>query len=138
MGLDNGIEVRRTPETNKIAELKVFNKDWDKELRYDFEICYWRKCWNIRNDILYILDTPLESNCYEWRVNKDNVDEIIKLLSSYNEDNWEDSGSSIWEWTSEEEGWPYSEYVKQNIEDLKLLRQIMNEYELEVYFYDSY
>lgn len=138
MGLDNSIEVKRTPETNKIERLKIFNKDWDKELKYDFEICYWRKCWNIRNDILCILDVPRYGNDYEWCVSKENVDEIIKLLSSYNEDNWEDSGSCIWEFTSDEEGWSYSEHIKQDIESLRLLRDLMDKYKLEVYFYDSY
>ena len=136
MGLDNGIQVRRTPETNKIEELKVFNRDWDKELEYDFEVCYFRKCWNIRNDILWIVDAPLGSHDYEWRVTKENVDEIITLFQSYNAENFEDSGSCIWDWDDEE--WPYSEKIKQDIEDLKLLRQLMDKYELEVYFYDSY
>ena len=128
--------MRRTPETNNIVELKVFNKDWDKELKYDFEVCYWRKCWWLRNDILFLIGkrwAPEEE--YEFKLNKDDVDNIIKLLGSYNDETWEDS---IWEWTSDEEGWSYSEYVKQNIEDLKLLRQLMDKYELEVYFYDSY
>lgn len=136
MGLDNGIEVRRTPEANKIAELKVFNKDYDKELEYDFEICYWRKCWGLRNDILFLIGkrwVPEEE--YKFVITKSDVDNIIKLLASYNEDTWEDS---IWEWTSEEDGWSYSEHIKQDIESLKLLRQLMDKYELEVYFYDSY
>jgi hypothetical protein len=136
MGLDNGIEVRRTHETNKIEELKVFNKDYDKELKYDFEICYWRKCWGLRNDILFLIRkrwSPEEE--YEFALTKNDVDNIIKLLESYNEDTWEDS---IWEWTSEEDGWSYSEHIKQDIESLKLLRQLMDRYELEVYFYDSY
>ena len=77
-------------------------------------------------------------DCLDTILTKSDIDNIIDGLESYNEDNWEDYGSSIWEWTSEEEGWSYSEYVKQNIEDLKLLRQLMDKYELEVYFYDSY
>lgn len=136
MGLDNGISIRRTRETNQIEELKVFNLDWDKELRYDFEVTYWRKCWGLRNNILFLIGkrwAPEEE--YEFKLAKDDIDNIIKLLSSYDEETWDDS---IWEWTSEEEGWSYSEYIKQNIEDLKLLRQLMDKYELEVYFYDSY
>jgi hypothetical protein len=77
-------------------------------------------------------------DCLDTILTKSDIDNIIDGLESYNEDNWEDYGSSIWEWTSDEEGWSYSEYVKQNIEDLKLLRQLMDKYELEVYFYDSY
>ena len=135
MGLDNGIQVRRTPATNKIEELKVFNDSWDKEFKYDFEVTYWRKCWNIRNDILCILAKRF-SDEYEVTLSTDDIDSIIELLQSYNAENWEESGSSIWEWDDVE--WPYSEKIKQDIENLKLLRSLMNKYDLEVYFYDSY
>ena len=51
MGLDNSIEVKRNEYTNSIPELQRFNVSWDKEHKYDFEITYWRKCWNIREMI---------------------------------------------------------------------------------------
>lgn len=134
MGLDNSIEVKRTPETNEISELKIFNKEWDKELKYDFEITYWRKCWNIRNDIFGLGIGYDES--YHTNLTKENIEQIIALLQSYNADNWEDGGSCIWDFDDEE--WPYSEHIKRNIENLQLLRKLMDKYELEVYFYDSY
>lgn len=115
MGLDNSIEVRRTPETNKIEELKVFNKDWDKELRWDFEICYWRKCWGLRGDILDILGKGWDDE-YKFTLTKEHVESIIELLGSYDAETWI---NSIWAWDGE---WAYSEYVKQNIKDLKFLR----------------
>ena len=115
-----------------IEELKIFNDDWDKELKRDFEITYWRKNWGLRNDILWILNDPFEDR-YEYSVHKNELDEIIVLLQSYNSETWT---NSIWEWDDEE--YPYSEYIKKNIEDLKYLRTLMDQYELEVYFYDSY
>jgi hypothetical protein len=136
MGLDNGIQVKRTPETNKIPELQDFSDAWDIGQKYDFEITYWRKCWNIRNDIFGLGIGEDES--YHTNLTKEHIEQIIELLKSYNEDNWEDSGSCIWEWTSDEEGWSYSEHIKQDIESLQLLRDLMDKYELEVYFYDSY
>ena len=132
MGLDNGVCVKRTPETNKIEELKVFNMSYDKELRCDFEIAYWRKCWGLRNDILTLIGKRW-SDGWRFALSKDEIDDIIKLLQSYTADTWEDS---IWEWDDEE--FPYSEYIQENIESLKLLWQLMDKYELEVYFYDSY
>ena len=135
MGLDNGIQVKRTVETNKIEELKVFNIDWDKELRYDFEVTYWRKCWNIRNDLMYL---GVGVNEGRYIMTSEDVDKTIELLQSYNDDNWEDGGSCIWEFTSDEEGWSYSEHIKQDIEDLRFLRQLMDKYDLQVYFYDSW
>ena len=133
MGLDNGIEVKRTTKTNKITELKVFSKDWDKELKYDFEVCYWRKCWNIRHMVMDRIDGFVDN--LGVALTKDDVDNIIYGLKSFNADNWDDNGGSIWEWDGE---WGYLEYIAQNIKDLQLLRQLMDKYELEVYFYDSY
>ena len=135
MGLDNGVQIRRTPETNKIEELKVFNQDWNKELRYDFEVTYWRKCWNIRNDLMD-LGIGYDEGYYSMTV--EDIEKAIELLKSYNDDNWTDGGSCIWEFTSDEDGWSYSEHIKQDIESLKLLRQLMDKYDLDVYFYDSY
>lgn len=135
IGLDNGIEVRRTQQANKIEELKIFNLDYDKKLECDFEICYWRKCYGLRNDILCIIGKRWYPDEYEFKLTKNDIDNIIKLLGSYNEETWEDS---IWEWTSDEDGWSYSEHIKRDIENLKLLRQLMDKYDLEVYFYDSY
>lgn len=66
---------------------------------------------------------------------KTDVDNIIDGLKSFSADNWDDDGGSIWDWDGE---WGYSDYVQQNIKDLQLLRQLMDKYELEVYFYDSY
>ena len=131
MGLDNGIEVRRNAHTSSIPELLQFELDYDK----DFEVCYWRKCWNIRDDILWIIGERFGDQ-YEYVLTKEDIDQIIKLLESYNAGNFEDSGSCIWDWDDEE--YPYSEKVQQDIESLKVLRQLMDKYELDVYFYDSY
>ena len=135
MGLDNSIEVKHNVYTSSIPELRQFELEYDNVHEYDFEICYWRKCWNIRNDILWIIGERL-SDKYEYTLDKEDIDQIIKLLESYNADNFEDSGGCIWDWDDEE--YPYSEKIQQDIESLKVLRQLMDKYELEVYFYDSY
>lgn len=135
MGLDNGIEVKRNEHTNSILELRQFELEYDKNHEYDFEICYWRKCWNVRNDILWIIGERFGDQ-YEYNLDKEDVDQIIKLFESYNADNFEDSGGCVWDWDDEE--YPYSEKIKQDIENLKMLRQLMDKYVLDVYFYDSY
>lgn len=112
--------------------MTIFNQDYDKELKYDFEVVYYRKCWGLRNDVLNLIGKRW-SEGWKFNLSKDDVENIIELLGSYNEETWEDS---IWEWDDEE--WPYSEKIKQDIENLKLLRSLMDKYELEVYFYDSY
>ena len=135
LGLDNGISIRRNTYTESICELERFDSEFRKRLKCDFEICYWRKCWNIRNDILSIL-TERTQDQYEIPLSKENVEQIIELLESYNSDNFEDNGSCIWDW--DDEKYPYSEKIQQDIERLKVLRTLMDEFDLYVYFYDSY
>lgn len=135
MGLDNSIEVKRNAYTSSIPELRQFELEYDKTHEYDFEICYWRKCWNIRSDILWIIGERFGDQ-YEYALDKEDIDQIIKLLESYNADDFEDSGSCIWDW--DDEDYPYSEKIQQDIEKLKVLKRLMDKYELEVYFYDSY
>lgn len=134
MGLDNGVCVRRTPETNKIQTLEDLNF-WglDKEKKYDFDIVYYRKCWNIRNDLFHL---GIGYDQGEYPMSAQDVDKMIALLSSYNSENFEDGGGCIWEW--DDEDYPYSEKIKQDIKALKTLRELMDKHELEVYFYDSY
>ena len=133
MGLDNAICVRRTSVSNVIPKLAVFSYSWDKEHKCDFEIAYWRKCYNIRNGIFNL---GLGYDEAEYPLTVQNIDQIIKLLKSYNSKNWQENGGSIWDWDDEE--FPYSKKIRLDIKNLKLLRKLMNKYDLEVYFYDSY
>lgn len=64
------------------------------------------------------------------------IDNIIQGLQSFNSENWQYDGGSIWDWDDKE--YPYSEKVQCDIEKLKVLRELMDKYDLEVYFYDSY
>ena len=134
MGLDNGIEVKRTPYTNTIPELQQFNSEWDKEHKHDFEVCYWRKCYNIKVMVMYCV-TDFQDGLYT-KLHTEDIDNIIKGLQAFNANNWQDNGGSIWDWDDEE--WPYSEHIKRDIENLQTLRKLMDKYDLEVYFYDSY
>lgn len=135
MGLDNGIEIRRNEYTNNIRELMCFEKDYDKEHKYDFCVTYWRKCYNIRSMIFDVVHGARNANDSEPLTIED-IDNIIKGLKSFNSKNWQDNGGSIWDWDDEE--WPYSERVKRQIKDLEILKELMGQYDLEVYFYDSY
>ena len=131
MGLDNGLRVTRTKYTEIIQELKIFSDEFIERYKTDFELAYWRKCWNIRNEILNYLGGRF-SDAYEFPVTIDDIDPIIQILQSYNEDNWTDSGSCIW--TFEE----MQPVLAQQVENLKQLKELMQKYDLEVYFYDSY
>ena len=135
MGLDNGICVKRNAETSKISELRRFAESYDKEGKYDFEIAYWRKCWNIRNDILWILKHG-QGEEYTYSITKESLNQVIKLLESYNSENFKDGGTCIWDW--DDPKWPYSAQIADDIENLRQLRKLMDKYDLKVYFYDSY
>ena len=49
MGLDNGICVKRNEYTESIPELKQFEAEWDQYYGHDFEVAYFRKCYNVRS-----------------------------------------------------------------------------------------
>ena len=96
MGLDNGICIKRNAYSESIKPLvKAFEKDWAKEYGYSFEVCYWRKCWNIRGAIIDILEMDINNDA-EVGLSEFNIEDIITFLKSLNEDNWTDYGPSIW------------------------------------------
>lgn len=131
MGLDNGICIRRNEKSMNIYDkLKRFEDDWDQEHKYDFEVCYWRKCWNIRALIFKSLDDVKDEGYTS--IEHEDIPKIMAVLKSLNKDNWTDFGSCIWEWEEQEE---YNEHY---IENLKYLYDLMAEHDLDVYFYDSY
>jgi hypothetical protein len=133
MGLDNGISVVRNDYSNKIKALKNFEESWDKEHKYPFKICYWRKCWNVRKDILLnILNSYEAEDEYYYTLSIKHIEEIIKTLKSYN--------LKTWEWTDSIWTWPEHKKInRKHIKNLKKLIKLMKKYPLlEVYFYDSY
>ena len=131
MGLDNGINVIRTIETSKIKVLQEFEESWDDEHKYDFHVCYWRKCWGLRNDILYLIGKQWDqlTDEYKFKLTINDIDNIIKLLKSYNAKTWE---NSIWSWHE------HKTHNKKHIKNLKKLKKLMKKHSIEVYFYDSY
>ena len=135
MGLDNSIKVKRNEYTNKIRGLQRFNLDYDKEHKYDFEVCYWRKCWNVRSKIFDVVRN-VHNNDISEPLTIEDINNILKALKSFNSSNWQDNGGSIWDWDDAE--YPYSKKIKQDIGNLKRLVRLMKKYDLEVYFYDSY
>ena len=136
MGLDNGIIVKRTEYTETIPELRQFDEDYNTWQKYPFEVCYWRKCYNIRSMIFDKICGKCFNNVISDQLNKEDIDNIIVGLQSFNSENWHEDGGSIWDW--DDPDYPYSEKVQRDIENLKMLRPLMDKYDLEVYFYDSY
>lgn len=131
MGLDNSIEVKRTPFSTNLKELQPYAMTWDDKKQFDFEIAYWRKCWNVRAAILNCLDEKV--NNYSVPLSVAEIDRIIEALKGFNKKNWEDMGSSIWTWQEQKPR------LKEAIKNLERLKKLMIKYpELEVEFVDSY
>ena len=135
MGLDNSIQIKRNTSTNSIPELKQFELAYDNKHQFDFEVCYWRKCYNIRNMIMDVVESARDNDNSDILTTID-IEKIIHGLQSFNSANWQENGGSIWDWDDEE--YPYSEKIQRDIENLKNLQTLMGKYDLEVYFYDSY
>ena len=110
MGLDNGIEIRRNEKSMNIYDkIQRFESDWDKEHNCDFEICYWRKCWQVRNLIFRCL--TVGDNEYEILIKREDIPNIINALESLNKKTW-DEDMSIWTWEEQRS------HIKQHIKNL--------------------
>ena len=142
MGLDNGITL--------ITKSKLDFEDWEivpeyvnvtldewgtahSKRGYEYDVCYWRKCWDIRADVLEILDAPQEGGVY--RIDKpEQILDIRDALIEYlrNPEKWNDSIWSIDE---------YAPHLARDIMALGWLHDYMVEHAGEnfiVEFYDSY
>ena len=135
MGLDNGVCVKRNEYTESIPELKQFEEEWGQYYGYDFEIAYFRKCYNVKSMVFHSSIKGIHDNYRSEPLSKEDIRIIIDGLRAFNEDNWDEDGGSIWEWYGLDN---YSQYMQMQIEHLETLYYLMGKYELEVYFYDSY
>lgn len=112
MGLDNEIYVRARRKIDAPQEIMWSGSDWynpstwdedscdfkyDKEW-YERSLCYWRKCYNIRNLML----ESLSENSYDGRggsvfISVDELKTFYKKLYKLNSaKGWEDNDDSIW------------------------------------------
>lgn len=133
MGLDNGfcinhIDRKEIPSFVKLPFENTVNHDGS------IDICYYRKCWGIRNDILSILHVT-ENNDSHTNVDAEDIPAIIKALEKYcSKEYWDANADSIWEF---EEVFEFT--LIQQIINLKWLYSYMLEHsEVTCYFYDSW
>lgn len=127
MGLDSGITIR------KINEKDI--PDFIKYTKYseEIEIAYWRKCWNIRNKILDVLN-PENEDKYSFAIDREDIPAITRVLKPFlAKDYWDNNNTSIWE---------YKDMIDNNIQviiNLIWLYIYMDDHDdIEIEFYDSY
>ena len=78
MGLDNGIRICKKNLNSSI----ILNESF---IPSDYEVCYWRKCWGIRNDIIdYLRNTyELQEELYEYELTLADLQAIYDILLSW-------------------------------------------------------
>ena len=114
----------------------MYHKTWEKSNEY--ELMYWRKCWNVREAILNYLTLDKESEDGIYTMNNVDLFFIVTFTLElvYGKNNWVDGyGSSIWTW--EEMGKHYKKEQKYAKRVAKLLAK-KNPESYEIIFYDSY
>ena len=135
MGLDNGIMFKIKNKEKFGAIPSWFRREeWEEKYNYDYEVLYWRKCWNVRDAILnYLPNTNDYGGNFDMTLEQlEDIFEILKGL--YNEESW-DEGDSIWSW--EEVGEAYIEHLEYARKVLAWLKT-KPEDSYQLYFYDSY
>lgn len=139
MGLDNGLMLK-IKDKERFGEIPswIRREEWEDKYDYDYEINYWRKCWNVRGlifDVLVEQGVPCHEDCGSFVMPLKVLDEINKELKKlYTEKIW-DKGGSIWEW--EDIGENYKKNLKYAKKVAKWLKRKPAD-SFEVYFYDSY
>ena len=152
MGLDNGIflsyknrkgrnENCGIDDTKEILEELLNNEDYLHSYVPYFDnlsndICYWRKCWGLRNTFMRYLEGKYNPDEYEYYLDEEDINQIINILldAIQNPDDWE---SPVWSW---------GEYLNNNVENLGNLLRLRHDIQqgfinldfVNVIWYDSY
>ena len=145
MGLDNGIVLATKHKINLDAlpdYLTVEADNWRE--KYDdysgffyYDICYWRKCWNIRSHILG-LHPDCDKDNYEYRLENSHVKSLQQILINYLCDisKWEEEyegGETIWDADC------MINHLARDVVNLGWLINFLKEHPTSrVLFYDSY
>ena len=100
MGLDNGITMRSKIPIEVPRELIRVSESicsaYDSHYTFEYDLCYWRKCWNIRHGIGMALGANLGEDAGKGRLDIDDVKNIWHVLNHLNNKRAWDSGDSIW------------------------------------------
>ena len=150
MGLDNGIYLRyrkhlNNPykdDTQEILDKLIEDEDYDNSYNPYFNnicnaICYWRKCWGLRNSVMsYLGKKYQEYDRSAYELDMEDIDTIIEMIlkTIQNPLEWE---SPVWTWR---------EYLNNNVQNYANLLRLRKDFkdkfldteEIAVIWYDSY
>ena len=130
MGLDNGI-VLKIIDREEFGPIPEWfrHEEWEREDEY--EINYWRKCWNVRAEIMAYLG--MDNDQCEAVMTVDDLRTVNKIVKSiYNPTDW---SNSIWDWDEIKDCYLRKlAYAKRMAQFLK--KRPASSY--EIFFYDSY
>ena len=159
MGLDNGFVMKLRAEEfdkfpkkflNKIAYWKNTDESnlrhlvWEcksfkpMDATFDIEVCYWRKCWGLRNLVINYLSSWHEGNeegAYQLDAKKIRVIANDILAECNNKEWWDVDGESIWTYSE------FHKHLERDIDVLNMLADFLENNNVtweEFYFYDSY
>ena len=138
MGLDNGLIIKTKKKIDEdsmpdYVELSGYSSTPDGK-SWEYEICYWRKCWNVRKMIMEILDVP-EPGCSVYDVTPKQLVQIRDGIYHFLTDGeqWDESGESIWDFKD------MIPTLAQNIVDITWALDYLKEHPYAyMRFYDSY
>lgn len=137
MGLDNGLLLHTTTRIRNIPkEVRGrLGDSWVDEDGYVYEVCYWRKCYNIRHRVGKELTGVIDAADYSKEdLDIGDVKSIWHIINHVN-NRW------IWDYVDDNSIWTYDEIHDQLDEDLLYLEWLidfMKHNECRVEFYDSY
>lgn len=137
MGLENGIVVEGIPKEKIDSKYVIFEDELTEDFP-SFHICYWRKCWNIRNLILdHINVDKRENDDYNFTLEKRELLWIIDVLAYFSELSEEE-----YELYYANDIWGYYLMMSKTKMDIDALMWLVDLYDecpnIKVIFYDSY
>lgn len=136
MGLDNGIILKlsnkKIPEDFPEQDAWWISSQEEVDKNGEFEVAYWRKCWDIRSIILEVLHAGQEGGSYP--IEADDLPAIRRgIIHLINPKHYDNESDSIWEYDERVDG------ELQILLNLMWLENYLKKHpEDSAYFYDSY
>lgn len=125
MGLDNNIYIRDRQTKEPVCKEDIIDKEYSQAyfpMLLDTDICYWRKFWSFRNDVVFDI---LRDNNYHVELVFSDLYHIVNKLERYMDKEYYDSKknyNTLWDWR---------EYLPTIVETLTNLRLLIDDIQNE-------